>query len=343
MNVSTRNSSPQQLKPVGLGSVQSESFLATDRLDRVEVRAQALDIAKRLCNPVRDDSYCPDTSLQSAESDCRLLQFWERCPKFVVKETIHKVGDLLTGKTSPKAEPDKPAGFKIGTELPLELEQLQADVETMIESNRPQIQPSLGREHTWSEAGKEYLSKTIWKRALWAVKGESSVPVPTFGTSKLLLMLAIGATSRVAQTGQEQPLKSWILQQPDHSIGINKLFETSYKLNQGNLYQTLMTAENVLSDGWIEPDRHLLPVQQKLDYIRKDSHPAGDNFAAWYHLFGIATYSLMRPEWQANAVQKVESLGSLVLEGKDPQEDLINRQGAEWGQKLRHMACLQSS
>ncbi len=302
------------------------------------VRTQALDIAKRLSHPVRDDSYCPDTSLQSAESDCHLLQFWERCPKFVIKETFNKVGNLLTGKTSPKAEPDKPQGFKIGTEAPLDLPKLQSEVLQIIEKNRPEIQPSLGREHTWSEAGQHYLSKTIWKRALWAVKGESTVPVPTFGTSKLLLMLSIGATSRVAPSGQEQQLKSWILQQQDHSVGISKLFEQSYKLNQGNLYQTLMTAENVLSDGWIEPDRHLLPVQQKLEYIRKDSHPAGDNFAAWYHLFGIATYSLMRPEWQAKLVQGVESLGSLVLEGKDPQEDMINRQGAEWGQQLRSMA-----
>ena len=77
----------------------------------------------------------------------------------------------------------------------------------------------------------------------------------------------------------------------------------------------------------------------RLSYLRSDSAPEGDNFGGWYHLFGAALYSMMRPDWKAKLSLKVEDMGSLILEGKDPQEDHINQLGMKLGWGLRKIAA----
>lgn len=84
-------------------------------------------------------------------------------------------------------------------------------------------------------------------------------------------------------------------------------------------------------------DRENDPIQKKLAYLRHDSVQMGDNYGAWYHFFGISMYALMRSGITARAVAEIESLGSLFLEGKDKQEDYINRYGAIFGKKFKKM------
>ena len=155
--------------------------------------------------------------------------------------------------------------------------------------------------------------------------------------SKLFLCLACGWTSRYMLTGQEEALKAIIMAAPDRSLNIHDLFRESYVLNKGNLYLTLLTCENVLAGDPYRTDRGSDPIQVKLAYIRNDSSPAGDNYGAWYHFFGIGMYGFVRAPFVARAVAEIESFGSLFLEGPDKQEDFINRLGAIWGRKLEKM------
>lgn len=127
------------------------------------------------------------------------------------------------------------------------------------------------------------------------------------------------------------------MQYDDRSVKIDDVLKESYVLNRGDIYLTLLTAENVLGRDFFDADRANRPLQKKLQYIRNDSKPEGDNFGAWYHFAGLALYSLVRPEWMAKSVAAVETFGSLFTEKSDKQENHINRLGAEFGSKLKKM------
>ena len=128
-----------------------------------------------------------------------------------------------------------------------------------------------------------------------------------------------------------------IMEYPDRGVQIHHLFAESYVLNEGNLYLTFLTCENVLAGTPHRRERSSDQIQKKLSYIRIDSEELGDNYGAWYHFFGIALYGMMRPDLASLAVADIESLGSFFLEGPDRQEDLINHYGAIFGQRMRRL------
>ncbi|WP_281684627.1 hypothetical protein, partial [Thalassobaculum salexigens] len=215
------------------------------------------------------------------------------------------------------------ASFEPGREAPLDNDALTETLQAVMEEF-PQYEPHIGKEHVWSRQSRSHRGLGYFRRVLSAVKGERPFPFPTMGSSKMLCALGLGATAAVMPTGQEEKLKKWVLSQKKGSIQLHDLFRETYKLNKGDLYGTLLTAENVLSEGLYSPGREEREVTSRLSYLRNDSAPKGDNFGSWYHLFGSALFSLMRPEWKAKTAMKIESAGSYILEGKDPQEHHIN-------------------
>lgn len=247
---------------------------------------------------------------------------------------IQKEKELKALEENKKEE----AGYKIGRTVPIDVDRLVNKMHEIINDYYPNIVPTLGEEHKWSPEAKRYLLYGFWHRfGRHVFRKQKEFPSPLFFRSKLFLLLACGWTSRYAVTGTEEALKQRIMLYPDGKMQLHHMFLESYVLNRGNLYLTFLTAENVLAGDPYRVDRENDPVQKKLAYLRHDSVQMGDNYGAWYHFFGISMYALMRSGVTARAVAEVESVGSLFLEGKDKQEDYINRYGAIFGRKFKKM------
>ena len=228
--------------------------------------------------------------------------------------------------------------YKSARTVPIDNDRLLNKCAEIMRSHFPEIFPTLGEEHVWSPEARQYMSYGFWHRLGRHLSGkQKDFPASTFGSSKLLVCLACGWTSRYCVTGQEDALKERMMTYPDRGIEPHNLFEESYILNGGNLYLTFLTCENVLTAMPFRPRRGDDPIQRRLAYIRHDSRELGDNYGAWYHFFGIALYGMMRPESVGVFVANTESFGSFFYEGADPQEDLINHYGAIFGRRFRQM------
>jgi hypothetical protein len=289
--------------------------------------------ALKLARP-EDQTVTRDDRINPA-SDALLLNLVDKLPRSLAGMTWNAVKRWVHhGQKSPEVLAQS---FQPGKQAPLKSAELLESLQAVI-NDCPEYEPHIGKEHVWSRQSKPYRGWGYFRRAVSAVKGERPFPFPTMGSSKLLCALGLGATAAVMPTGQEEKLQTWIKERDEGSIQLHSLFKESYKLNKGDLYGTLLTAENVLSEGLYSPDRQDREVTSKLSYLRNDSAPKGDNFGTWYHLFGSALYSLIRPEWKANTAMKIESAGSYILEGRDPQEHHINKLGVKLGVGLRSVA-----
>ncbi|MFZ2956202.1 MAG: hypothetical protein WA705_04875 [Candidatus Ozemobacteraceae bacterium] len=249
-------------------------------------------------------------------------------------------GSSFPGKTPEsdnfKASAVKPH-FTIGKTPSINVERLCNKIHEII-LQHPDITPVITIEHDWSPDAQHYMLYGFWQRfAAFLTGHQKEFPSPLFFRSKLFLLLGCGWTSRYAFTGYEAPLVKFIMSQPDRSVQMHDVFREAYLLTRGDVYLTLLTAENVLAGNPYREDRQNDPLQKKLLYIRNDSAPYGDNYGAWYHFYGIGLYGLVRPSFIARAVGEIESLGSIFLEGFDRQEDYINRLGAIFGRKLNRL------
>ncbi len=203
----------------------------------------------------------------------------------------------------------------------------------------PAIQPIQGKEPNWSPEAKKYMKFGWWRRLGNFITGkQKDIPSPLLASSKLFLCLACGYTTRYMRTGLEDQLNEKILAHPDGSVKPDDFFKEAYILAGGDIFKALLACENVLAGNPYRADRSSDPIQKKLVYLRNDSKQVGDNYGAWYHFFGIAMYGYVRKGPTSRAVAEIESLGSLFLEGRDSQEDWINREGAKFGSLLRQMA-----
>ena len=200
----------------------------------------------------------------------------------------------------------------------------------------------MGEEHKWSPEAQKYLYYGFWDRLKDFVTGEyKEFPAPLLLRSKFFLLLACGYTNRYMVTGKEGDLEKKLMSYPDGSVQIHDVFRESYLLNKGDIYLTLLTAENSLAKNPYKKNRDEDPLQKKLSYIRNDSKPLGDKYGGWYHFFGAALYGLLRAGFTSKSVVLTEALGSIFLEGPDRQETCINVAGADFGNKLKKMIKLE--
>jgi hypothetical protein len=288
--------------------------------------------ALKLARP--EDQTVTSSDRLNPASDALLLNLVDKLPRSLAGMTWNAVKRWVHhGEKSPEvlARP-----FQPGKQAPLRSPQLMESLQAVM-NECPEYEPHIGKEHIWSRESKGHRGWGYFRRAVSAAKGERPFPFPTMGSSKLLCALGLGATAAVMPTGRESKLKSWIKKQEKGSVQLHTLFKEAYKMNKGDLYGTLLTAENVLSEGLYSVDRQNREITSKLSYLRNDSAPNGDNFGSWYHLFGSALFSLVRPEWKAHTAMKIESAGSYILEGRDPQEHHINKLGVELGVGLREV------
>lgn len=289
----------------------------------------------------------PAFALEDQKGDAHLIRKLDQVPmkllQALVKSSypqaeIEKEKELKALEEAQEKALKDGAGYKIGKSVPIDVDRLVNKCREIILNYYPNIVPTLGEEHQWSPEAKRYLTYGFWHRlGRHVFRKQREFPSPLFLRSKMFLLLACGWTSRYAVTGQEKALSERIMMYPDGKVQLHHMFMESYVLNRGNIYLTMLTAENVLAGDPYRVDRENDPIQKKLAYIRHDTVQMGDNYGAWYHFFGIGMYSIIRTGLVSRSVAEIESIGSLFLEGKDKQEDYINRYGAIFGKKFKKM------
>ena len=303
---------------------------ADDSLSR---RSRRREFIKMVESGYGTGQYSQDSLMyDDPEGDARLIRQLDTIPIKILYYLAN--GNLPQYELQRQQEPS----FKIGRTLPFDNDSLLNDCARIMRGNFPAIFPVIGHEHEWSPEARAYMNYGFWHRLGRHVSGlQQDFPCPLFLRSKLFLCLACGWTSRYCATGQEKYLLERLMDYPDGGVRLHDAFAESYVLNNGNIYLTFLTCENVLADRPHRKGREYDPLQKKLAYIRHDSEELGDNYGAWYHFFGIALYALVRTGAESLLVADTESLGSLFMEGPDRQEYLINHYGAIFGRRFREM------
>jgi hypothetical protein len=183
---------------------------------------------------------------------------------------------------------------------------------------RSGIKPKLGDPHTWNP---DFL------------KGRVNPPF-----SKLLVALANGDTKRIMPTGLEDKLSDWILKKETRSLSIHEMFEKSYELCDGNIYEALLTIENVLSENFYlgGPNRERLTISTKLEKIINHTGGEFDLFGPWYHLFGMMLYGFADGSgFKATLMGKVEMGTALFYDEYNDKQESYMIAGGSIGAKLK--------
>lgn len=153
--------------------------------------------------------------------------------------------------------------------------------------------------------------------------------------SKMLISLAIGKTYLYMKTDKELELLDEMRKQDDNSLSLIDLFRMSYRINDGDVYLSLLTIENVMSIHWKTKNRMNLDFVFPLRQITNRYEGRGDRFGSWYHLFGMILYGYSEGLIKSAIVGNTESIGSHMLdEGDERQEDWINYIGGPIGASL---------
>lgn len=198
--------------------------------------------------------------------------------------------------------------------------------QVIVEEQKNGIEPRYGNPHKWS---KEFKNKY----------GKSS---PMMVSSKLLLALAVGETNRYMKTDKEDELYNWLIDQQDSSVEISDLFRASYRINDGDVYLTLMTIENVMAHQWRNENRDNFKFVKKLKAITSGYQFTSDRFGTWYHLFGMIVYGYVEAQdhplkatIKATVIGEIEALGSRMLSSYNKtQKAWMNRKGGAIGSDL---------
>ncbi len=108
-------------------------------------------------------------------------------------------------------------------------------------------------------------------------------------------------------SGHEAALELWIWAQPENSIVPLNIYEQAVRLNQGNIWNAILTIHNVLRNNarWWDAERYhyeSTPERQASFFdrfvdIRGDLEArgpqfVGDHFGSWYRLWGVMLYRL---------------------------------------------------
>jgi hypothetical protein len=271
--------------------------------------------------------------LVDPEGDEAILQRVQTIPKNIFHAVVHgETPDDIHPEEWQLREPLKqsapllvdPAQPSIQGRLnPIRVEGLiKAFTEIISEEYRNGIQPSLGQVHQWAP---ETLDK---------FRGKPGTDVLLI--SKLLAVMALGESQIYTPTGQGRALFDWILTQPFNSITLPELFRATYKLNDGDVYSSLLTIQNLMAANWKYPARENLPTTQRLKPITLGFNYAEDRFGTWYHFFGMILYGYVYGPQQAHFVGWTESVGSRILSNYNhSQKRWFNVIGGDVGWGLR--------
>jgi hypothetical protein len=287
--------------------------------------------------------------LDDPQGDILLLWTAHQIPKFVLsnlkgqqsellKQRQKKIEELLRKypQFQPQPEtknlivenyitfnPDHVAIELEGHQAPFKIKNMTLMMKQVIseEYQHNGLKPQLGEVHKWSSEIQPKLRKKF----------------PLFSRmSKLLVALSRGGTSSYMVTGTEEHLKDYILSRPEESINLEEMFRASYRINQGDVYLTLLTIENVLSRFWLSSGRSKRAIMTRLKDITNFNFRT-DKFGSWYHLFGIMLYGYAEGGFKSRVVGNLETAGSQIMSRfkDEKQESYINARGGPIGARIR--------
>ena len=175
----------------------------------------------------------------------------------------------------------------------------------------------------------------------------------------LALRLMAGVSVAVHPTEIWGALDRWLTAQPFGSTTPEAFFSECLRISSGNVQDALMLAWDFLSVRWDRsvPDRNsryeilkLLDITGELPLSAGATQPdptkvsnRGDNYSAWYHLFGTALHSFIAVNTMVPGLQwRVSTEVNIRLEEKlfgsrfiDPlKRNEIDHAGAQFGRKL---------
>lgn len=158
---------------------------------------------------------------------------------------------------------------------------------------------------------------------------------PRFALSKIVVALATASSARFLYVGQEPALIAWIKNQPDNSVTPEMLFRQSYLLNKGNIYLTILTIENILSDATFEERREDTLVNHKLTDLYAYSP---NKFGDWYHFFGTMLAGYVQEP--AKIIAEMYSVYRKISRGENAEKSTMDadKSGAQLGGALRQFA-----
>ncbi len=253
-----------------------------------------------------------------AEKALKIDALAEKYPDFAPKEDQKNV---VVAEYVNYRKSDFPIAIQ-GNVAPFIVKNLSLMMEEVItEELKNGIHPTLGVVHKWSNQGPGTFRRRLLKIG---------------HVSKLLLALARGVTSKYLVAGKEKDLKDYLISRPTESVTLQEIFRTSYKMNNGDMYLSLLTIENVLSEFWTSPDRDKRLITTKLKDIINFNYKT-DKFGSWYHLFGIMLYGYAEGGSRSFLVGKTETVGGAVMsrfKEHEWQEEYINAHGGKVGSKL---------
>lgn len=181
----------------------------------------------------------------------------------------------------------------------------------------------------------EQIMREFAKKGLPVVAGEKHVWSSKYPylPSKIIVALGTAVSARFMYVGQEKALIGWIKTRPDNSIRIEDLFRQSYQLNNGNVYLTVLTIENVLSDATFEADRENTLVNRKLTELYAHSP---NKFGDWYHFFGTMLAGYV--EEPARVIAEMYGVYRKISRGDAAEKSTMDadKQGAVIGTGLRN-------
>lgn len=241
--------------------------------------------------------------------------------------TVERIESLPISDESKTLLKEKALGQDIGFELksaPLKSRKITTMLTQVIydELYENGIEPKLGKEHNFAPETYAHFKKEY--------------PVLKTGMTKLFMALGNGLTFRFMVTGHERELSNLIEARPYDSVTLEEAFRLSYRLNNGDVYLTLLTLENLFAYHWTNPQRDQVAVVQRLKnfshYFNK-----GDKFGHWYHFWGMVLYGHVRGSMRASVVGAIEEGLSRLAGGEadqENQEGIINVRGGRIGGQL---------
>jgi hypothetical protein len=209
---------------------------------------------------------------------------------------------------------------------PLHLKAFMAQMSQIFKKYELQFTPSYGNPYQWSYEFKEEFSKEY---PFYVKRG------------RLLMALASGESIRFMKTGKESALHFKMMSYPEHSLLPHDVFEISYVLSKGNVYEALLTIQNLLSYHWQTRNRQRIDYLSRFIPITMQIGDREDVFGTWYHLFGAMLYSYATTRVEGTFIMGTEvvmsNLYDRLVQRKRPdkQENHINYQGVRLGVELR--------
>ena len=144
--------------------------------------------------------------------------------------------------------------------------------------------------------------------------------------SKLLTSLSLGVTSKFMMTPKDKDLRAWLESQNVAGVSLEDLFKKSLELQKGDLYKTILSIENILSEYWRDKKREHLGKRHSLQSITNHCpglHKRG-YVGSWYHLFGTMLLGCVEGYLWSDIVGRVEAAGGRILNIKSAKKMKIN-------------------